>query len=117
MRQANVLEQQFQGYPFIVSFVLYRLLKLAYKKADLLIAPSQAVAFDMKKYLGAKQEQIKVIYNPTITPELFDKAREDPNHKSIWLASSKIHILLSPMQICLSRVVNKYIATIEKLCR
>ena len=80
LRQANVLEQQFKGYPSLVSFILYHLLKLAYKKADLLIAPSQAVAFDMKKYLKAKPDKIKVIHNPTVTLDLFEKAKQDPNH-------------------------------------
>ena len=80
LRQANVLEEQFKGYPSLVSFVLYHLLKLAYKKADLLIAPSQAVAFDMKKYLGAKKNKIKVIYNPTVTLDIFEKAKIEPNH-------------------------------------
>ena len=80
LRQANVLEEQFKGYPSLVSFTLYHLLKLAYKKADLLIAPSQAVAFDMKKYLKAKQNKIKVIYNPTVTLDLFEKAKQEPNH-------------------------------------
>ena len=80
LRQANVLEEQFKGYPSVVSFTLYHLLKLAYKKADLLIAPSQAVAFDMKKYLKAKPNKIKVIYNPTVTLDIFEKAKQDPNH-------------------------------------
>lgn len=81
LRQANVLEEQFKDYPFPVSLILRYLLKLAYKNANLLIAPSQAVALDMKKYLKAKKQEIKVIYNPTVTPDIFEKAQQDTNHE------------------------------------
>ncbi len=91
LRQANILEKQFKGYPSLISFLLYHLLKAAYKKADLLIAPSKAVAFDMKKYLKAKQDKLKVIHNPTVTPDIFEKAKEDINHK--WFDSNHQIIL------------------------
>lgn len=92
LRQANILEKQFEGYPSLISFLLYRLLKLAYKKADLLIAPSRAVMLDMNKYMGAKQNKIKIIYNPIVTLDIFEKAKQETNHK--WFGKN-YQIILS----------------------
>lgn len=92
LRQANVLKEQFKDYPLLVSLPLYHLLKLAYKNADLLIAPSQAVTFDMQKYLGVESKKIQRIYNPTVTSDIFEKATKNPNHE--WF-QKKYPIILS----------------------
>jgi len=57
--------------------------KLFYPLADEIIAVSKAVAEDLEEYGGYRKGRVKYIYNPTITPELFVLAKEEPQHR--WL--------------------------------
>lgn len=50
------------------AFVFYRL-------ADEVVCNSYGSAVDLSRTLGLKRERIKVIHNPTVTPELFEKAQ------------------------------------------
>ncbi len=66
--------------------------RLFYPWADGIITVSQGVADDLSKITGIGKEGIKVIYNPVITPELFNKAKEAVNHP--WFLPGEAPVIL-----------------------
>ncbi len=66
--------------------------RLFYPWADGIITVSQGVADDLSKITGIGKEGIKVIYNPVITPELFNKAKEVVNHP--WFLPGEAPVIL-----------------------
>ncbi len=64
------------------------LAKLLYPLADGVIAVSQDVATDLAAVTGLPLEQITVIYNPVITPDLYEKARSPVDHP--WFPSEPV---------------------------
>ena len=51
-----------------------------YPWADEVIAVSQGVADDLSKVTGIPSAQIKVVYNPVITPSLLENSKATPDH-------------------------------------
>ncbi len=74
----------------------YRLLLmiagLVYKRADRVVAVSRGVAADAAKLFKIPLEQIRVIYNPLVTPELAEKMREQADHP--WFSDSELVLIL-----------------------
>jgi glycosyltransferase involved in cell wall biosynthesis len=68
------------------------LLKQVYRNSDGIIAVSQGVADDIAQLLNVPVEQIKVIYNPVVTPDLQLKAREPVNHS--WFTAHEPPVIL-----------------------
>jgi len=68
------------------------LLKQAYRNSDGIIAVSQGVADDIAQLLNIPVEQIKVIYNPVVTPDLQLKASEPINHS--WFTAHEPPVIL-----------------------
>jgi glycosyltransferase involved in cell wall biosynthesis len=68
------------------------LLKQAYRNSDGIIAVSQGVADDLAHLLNIPTEQIKVIYNPVVTPDLQLKASEPIDH--FWFAPDQPPVIL-----------------------
>ncbi len=68
------------------------LLKQAYRNSDGIIAVSQGVADDIAQLLNIPVEQIKVIYNPVVTPDLQLKASEPINHS--WFTADEPPVIL-----------------------
>ena len=64
-----------------------------YPWADAVIAVSQGVAEDLAKTTRLPIERIRVIYNPVVTPELLEKAKEPINHP--WFAVGEPPVVLS----------------------
>jgi glycosyltransferase involved in cell wall biosynthesis len=64
-----------------------------FRFADQIIAVSNGVADDLSRTLKISREKIKVIYNPTITPSVFKKAKEEVSH--LWLKEKKEPVILS----------------------
>ena len=56
------------------------LVRNAYRRADVVIAVSCGVADDLQRYLNCRLPNLRVIYNPVITPEIYRKAREPIEH-------------------------------------
>lgn len=63
-----------------------------YPKVDAVIAVSNGVANDIVKLTGLSWDSINVIYNPVVTPELFEMAREPVNYP--WFKSGKPPVIL-----------------------
>jgi len=70
-----------------------RLIRMFYPWADAVVAVSGGVAEDLAKTTGLPQEQIRVIYNPVVTPEILEKAEEPLNHP--WFAPGEPPVILS----------------------
>ena len=92
VRQANRLKSQLKGYPFFLGFIMYPLIRIAYKKADLIISPSQGLISDLTEYMKAEEHKIKLIYNPTVTADIFEKAQQKTNHP--WFEEKSFPIIV-----------------------
>lgn len=92
VRQANWLEYQLKGYPFPIGALMYPLIRMAYKKADVIICPSKGLLSDLTKFMKAEESKIKLVYNPTVTPDIFEKAQQQTNHP--WFEQKSFPIIL-----------------------
>jgi glycosyltransferase involved in cell wall biosynthesis len=68
-----------------------RLVPWFYPWADTVVAVSHGVANDLT-HLGLAHDHIKVIYNPVVTPNLFEKSTESIQHK--WFQTNDCSVLL-----------------------
>ncbi len=68
------------------------LLRYFYRWADGIVAVSQGVAEDLSCMTGLPLESIRVIYNPVVTPDIFEKAKEPINHP--WFAPGEPSVIL-----------------------
>jgi glycosyltransferase involved in cell wall biosynthesis len=66
--------------------------KLFYPLADGIIAVSEGVAEDLAKITKIPCKRIEVIYNPVVTLEVFDRAKETVEHP--WFQSQEIPLIL-----------------------
>lgn len=92
VRQANRLERQLKGYPFPIGAVMYPLIRIAYKKADLIICPSKGLLSDLSQFMKADESKIKLVYNPTVTADIFEKAQQKVDHP--WFEQKSGPIIL-----------------------
>ncbi len=73
-----------------------RLVRLAlsrfYPLADEIVAVSHGVADDLAAYIGLNRRRIHVIYNPVITPRLFQLANEEAEHP--WFTENGPPVIL-----------------------
>ncbi|MDJ0688880.1 MAG: glycosyltransferase [Xenococcaceae cyanobacterium MO_188.B32] len=74
----------------------YRLIptltKYFYSWADEIIAISQGVALDLADITGLSLDRIRVIYNPVVVPELWQKGQESVTHP--WFVSGEVPVIL-----------------------
>ena len=63
-----------------------------YYRADRIVAVSTGVADDLCASLNLQRQQVEVIYNPVVTPELHRLAMEPVDHP--WLACADISVIL-----------------------
>jgi glycosyltransferase involved in cell wall biosynthesis len=66
--------------------------RLFYTWADGIIAVSDGVAEDLVKITKIPRKRIEVIYNPVVTSEVFEKAKEVVEHP--WFQSKEIPVIL-----------------------
>lgn len=67
--------------------------KRFYPWADDIICVSGGVAKDLSEVSGIPMQRIKVIYNPVVTPELTEKAKDRPHHP--WFEAGQPPVLLA----------------------
>lgn len=67
--------------------------KIFYPWADEIIAVSHGVAQDLATITGLPEQRIKVIYNPTITPQLKQKSQQPLDHP--WFESGQPPVILA----------------------
>jgi glycosyltransferase involved in cell wall biosynthesis len=68
------------------------MMKTFYKWVDFIVAVSKGVADDVIQLTGLNREKVKVIYNPVVTPEIFDQAHERVDHP--WFIDGNIPVIL-----------------------
>lgn len=59
---------------------LPRLMRLFYPRADAIVAVSRGVKSDLETHVGIKSPAIQVIYNPVVSPLLYNKAQQSVGH-------------------------------------
>lgn len=72
--------------------VVQALMHWAYSKADAVVAVSKGVADDLAETLGFPRSRIEVVYNPVVTPKLFERAAAPLDHP--WLAPGEPPVVL-----------------------
>ena len=87
----NNLSQESRNATTLKRKFVPRLIPLFYPFADRVVAVSEGVANDLKK-LGLRSNNVKVIYNPIVTPELIQKLKEPLDHP--WFARGEPPIIL-----------------------
>jgi glycosyltransferase involved in cell wall biosynthesis len=80
VREANTVSVETANVPALKAKLMPHLIKTFYPWADAIVANSRGVAEDLMKLTGLPPDNIKVIYNPVVTPELFAKAEEPLDH-------------------------------------
>ena len=75
----NTLSQESQNATQLKRRMAPYFARLFYPWADAVVTVSEGAAEDLAR-LGLSKEQIKVIYNPVVTPDLFKKITEPPDH-------------------------------------
>ncbi len=81
-----------QKRPFIKKKLEKMSLSALYPWADGIVAISTTVAEDIIEYARLQPAKVHVIYNPVITPDLLNKAKEDSGHA--WLKGGQPPVVL-----------------------
>ncbi|MBD1892375.1 glycosyltransferase [Coleofasciculus sp. FACHB-SPT9] len=87
----NTLSQEAQNSKQLKRRIAPYLVRWFYPMADAVVSVSQGSADDLV-HLGLAKEQIKVIYNPVVTPDLFKKASELVEHP--WFEAGQPPVIL-----------------------
>lgn len=87
------LSHQFRDKPDIfMGKVRSYLVRWFYPWANEIVAASQGVAEDLALLAGLPLKNIRVIYNPVVTPDFFEKAKESIDHP--WFAPEEPPVIL-----------------------
>jgi len=92
IRHPTTFSRQMQMMNPLSGRLLLTLMRRFYPQADGIVAVSQGAARDMVRTLGLPLARLRVIYNPTVIPELFAKAREPVQEP--WLAAGQPPVIL-----------------------
>jgi len=76
----------------LIDRLIPLLKRLFYPYADAIVAVSRGVADDLAKVTRIPRERIRVIYNPVVTPDLLQKAKEPIEHP--WFSDSYQRVIL-----------------------
>jgi glycosyltransferase involved in cell wall biosynthesis len=71
---------------------LAALVPACYPMADVISAVSSGVATDLAKFIGVSEDRVEVTYNPVVTSELKEKAKEPLDHP--WLQGDGPPVIL-----------------------
>ncbi len=71
----------------------YKAVPYLYRQADVVAGVSEGVRASIADVIGLPPNQLSVLYNPVITPELAEQSLEKPNH--IWLQNRDRPVLLA----------------------
>jgi glycosyltransferase involved in cell wall biosynthesis len=90
--EQNTLSKRSQNETQFLKRITPLLAKMTYPGADSIVAVSQGVAQDLANVTGLPLEKFQVIYNPAVTPELLEKAKEPLDHP--WFAEGEPPVIL-----------------------
>lgn len=83
---------QARGITFLGRWLKLRRMRALYRRADGCIAVSKGIRDDLREQLAVPESRIQVLPNPVITPELYQRAAEDPEHP--WLRFGEPPVVL-----------------------
>lgn len=87
------LSRQFRNHqPYTMGQVRPHLVRWFYPWADAIVAASQGVAEDVSRLTHLPIEQIQVIHNPVVTPQVLQKMQEPIDHP--WFDASEPPVIL-----------------------
>lgn len=92
LREANTLSRASKGSRRLKDRVLPSLAGLLYRRADHIVAVSHGVAEDLRLYSQLDLDKISVIYNPLLTPDIPELAKQEPSHS--WLREKSLPVIL-----------------------
>jgi glycosyltransferase involved in cell wall biosynthesis len=69
------------------------LVKWFYPKADKIVTVSYELEESLKNFLSIPKEKIKTIYNPVVTPELFEQAKQPVSCS--WFEQNQLPVILA----------------------
>ncbi|MFP4572281.1 MAG: glycosyltransferase [Desulfobacterales bacterium] len=78
--------------------LLTRFMRMAYPRADCIVSVSRGVSQDLAKTLGLSDDNIKVIYNPVVTPDLIESSQHPLDHP--WFAPEEPPVILGCGRLC-----------------
>lgn len=73
--------------------LLPHIARWCYGWVDGVVAVSRGVADDLSSTIGLPREKIRVIYNPVLTPELFERSKELVDHP--WFGVGELPVVIS----------------------
>jgi glycosyltransferase involved in cell wall biosynthesis len=93
LAEHNTLSSVVRSGKGLRSNIYPTLAKWFYPRADGIIAVSGGVADDLAQVIKIPRERIRVIYNPIVTPDLFDKSKASIEHP--WFMSGEPPVVLA----------------------
>jgi glycosyltransferase involved in cell wall biosynthesis len=93
IREANTLADTLSAKQPLRDAVLSRLMRVSYGYADRIVANSQGTAADLIRFGLAGPENIEVIPNPVVTPQLLHAAAEPLDHP--WFAEAAPPVIVA----------------------
>ncbi len=88
----NTMSEAASGRNGWVARLEPRLMRAFYPWAHSVVAVSQGAADDLSRSLGLPPDEVKVVYNPVITPELLALSRQPTGHP--WLQPGQPPVIL-----------------------
>ena len=92
VREANTVSRQAEASSQLKKRLIPIFIRYLYPFADGIIAVSQGVANDLAQITGLPKNRFRVIYNPTIVPDLLEKMKEPIDHP--WFNQTSFPIVL-----------------------
>lgn len=92
VRVENMTSRQVENYEKRRYRAIPHLVKAFYDRPDTIVAVSRGVARDISRIAGLEADDISVIYNPIVTPELIRKANQPTDHP--WLTDGSAPVIL-----------------------
>ncbi len=89
------------------------MMKIFYRWADLIVAVSRGVADDILALTGLDPVKVAVIYNPVVTPEIFDRGRQPVEHP--WFTDSGIPVVLGIGRLTKQKDFHTLLRAFEKV--
>lgn len=87
------LSEQFKDHqPYTIGRIRPLVVRWLYPKSDEIVAASQGTAVDLAEMTVLPLDQIRVIYNPVITPEVFTQSQAAIEHP--WFAPGEPPVIL-----------------------
>lgn len=113
VRVANTLSLSFRGTHWSKRWLRKYGTMIFYKWADEIVANSYGSADDLVKNIKIPRKRVKVIYNPTVTSDIFEKIKEEVEHP--WLKNKKQPVILGVGSLFLQKDFSTLIKAFARL--